>query len=120
MFKLKTMVKESPLLDDNEKKMVLFVLDRQLISGECVVTNAELLEELDVTKYQLSKITKSLNKYNFFNSGGDKAGVGGYRQGVGYFQFRNVGKNKRIIINELLIESFLNGEELGIEKIKNK
>jgi hypothetical protein len=119
MIKNKDKIIESDLLTENEKKLILFVLGRQFIMGECVVTNEELIEELELTKYHLSKVTKSLNGKKFFKSGGDVAGYSHIKH-YGYNGFRNIGKNKRIIINEILLESFLDGKELEIEKIQKK
>jgi hypothetical protein len=110
---LKEKIKNTLLLTENEKKLVLFVMEKQFVTGECVVTNSDLIDELEISSYQLKKITKSLNSTDFFKSSGDKAGVGQYRPHVGYFKFRNIGNNKRIILNELLLKKFLDEEKNG-------
>ena len=117
---LKEKVQNSELLTEDQKKMILFVLDRQFIIGECVVTNDELSEELDIDIKTLAKVTKELRKTKFFKSGGESAGNGSYRPNVGYFSFRNVAKGKRLSVNEILLNSFLDNKELGIEKIQKK
>ncbi len=108
---LKEKIKNTSLLTEDEKKLLLFVIEREFITGECVVTNSNLIYELEISNYKLKKITKSLNATNFFKSSGDKAGVGEYRPHVGYFKFRNIGNNKRIILNELLLKKFLEEEK---------
>lgn len=113
-------IEESELLTENQKKLILFVLDRQFIVGECVVTNDELSENTSIDLKTLAKVTKELRKTNFFKSGGESAGTGGYRPNVGYFTFRNVAKGKRISVNEILLNSFLDNKELGIEKTQKK
>jgi hypothetical protein len=98
--------------------LILFVLDRQFVFGECVITSSELAIELDITPAELKKITKSLNEKSFFKSGGNKLPNGSYAKGYGYSSFRTSGK--RITVNEILLDSFLDNTEHPIVKIQTK
>ncbi len=58
MNKLIGDVNLSDKLTSDEKKLVIFAFEKQQLLGECITTNAELVEELELTPYKIKKITK--------------------------------------------------------------
>ena len=114
----KEKIKNSSLLTEYEKSLILFSLDREFIMGECVIKPSELSDELDITPSELRKVTKSLNEKYFFKSTANKLPNGSYAKGYGYSSFRTNGK--KITINETLLDSFLDNIEHPIVKIQKK
>ena len=114
----KKKIKNSTLLSEHEKSLILFVLEREFIMGECVIKATELSDELDISPSELRKITKSLNEKDFFKSTANKLPNGSYAKGYGYSSFRTNGK--KITINETLLDLFLDNIEHPIVKIQKK
>lgn len=114
----KEKIKNSSLLTEYEKSLILFSLEREFIMGECVIKPYELSIELDITPSELRKVTKSLNEKDFFKSDANRLPNGSYTKGYGYSSFRTSGK--RITINETLLNSFLDNIEHPIIKTQKK
>lgn len=110
--KLAILINDTNKLTDEEKILVRFVIDRQFIANECVVTNKDIQYEILWDAKKFNKILKSLNEFEFF------IGERQYNTHSGKFNenrpnqsMQNYGGvKKRLKLNEVSLIKFLTND----------